>query len=386
MNNNIIISKLNNNDLVFEFEDNRCVNLFPIIDFKLNVGTILIGRINDVKDDLKACFVDVGLKENAYLAFEDMTPDFLLNREYDGRYKQGDEILVRVIRLPIKTKPLALSMFPEIVGKYCIINCSSKGICISSKLNKDDRKLLSSYSEELDLKGFEDKLTVLFRTASINTDKAFLIEKVNSLIDTFVNVIKNCRSRKVFSILYEPSKDYIGRISNQCDFSTPIITDDKNVFDELKKSGNFENVSFYNDEKISLKALYSLEKAFIEATSLKVFLKCGGYLIIEPTEALTVIDVNSGKCNVKASKLLKTVNEEACIEIARQMKLRNLSGIILVDFINQNPEDKNDLIALMRSECKKDSIKTVVVDYTALGLMEITRQKLYPSIYELTDI
>ena len=127
-------------------------------------------------------------------------------------------------------------------------------------------------------------------------------------------------------------------------------------------------------------------KELQSALNKKVNLPLGGYLFIEPTEALTVIDVNSGKCNVKASKLLKTVNEEACIEIARQMKLRNLSGIILVDFINQNPEDKNGLIALMRSECKKDSIKTVVVDYTALGLMEITRQKLYPSIYELTDI
>ena len=154
------------------------------------------------------------------------------------------------------------------------------------------------------------------------------------------------------------------------------------MYEELK---TLDNVRFYNDS-FPLNALFSFDKAYLTATSKKINLRNGAFLIIEPTEALTVIDVNSGKFDKRLSKddYIKNVNEEACIEIARQLRLRNLSGIILVDFINiERREDEDALISLMKKEIKQDNLKTTVVDFTSLGLMEITREKKYASIYDL---
>lgn len=166
---------------------------------------------------------------------------------------------------------------------------------------------------------------------------------------------------------------------------TEIVTDLESVFENLRTS--FENIRLYTDKEFGLLKLYSLKTVIEEATSKKVWLKCGGYLYIEHTEAMTVIDVNSGKFSPskgtdKESAYL-SVNMEAASEVCRQLRLRNISGIIIVDFINLvSSEDRESLLNALRSESANDTMKVSVAGITSLGLVEMTRKKELPPLYE----
>ena len=164
-----------------------------------------------------------------------------------------------------------------------------------------------------------------------------------------------------------------------------IVTDVPQVYEDL--SSSFDNIRLYEDRDFCLSKLYSLKTILEEATAKKVWLKCGGYLCIEHTEAMTVIDVNSGKFTPpkgtdKESAYL-SVNLEAASEICRQLRLRNISGIIVTDFINLiTEEDRENLLELLRKETSGDIVKVSVLDITALGLVEMTRKKDLPPLYE----
>ena len=167
-----------------------------------------------------------------------------------------------------------------------------------------------------------------------------------------------------------------------------IVTDDPELYEEMVGSEAIpagHAVRLYEDASYPLEKLYSLATKIEGALSTRVWLKSGAYLIIEPTEALTVIDVNSGKYEAHKGEqdYYKAINMEAAVEIAYQIRLRNLSGMILVDFINMtNPMDQEELIKEMQRLLLRDRVKTCVVDFTRLGLMEITRMKTVPPLLE----
>ena len=153
----------------------------------------------------------------------------------------------------------------------------------------------------------------------------------------------------------------------------------------IKEIHGRKEVSFYDDKKMSLSKLYSVSSRLKEALDEKVWLKSGAYLIIQPTEALTVIDVNSGKIQKKhpGDDIYFTINKEAAKEIAFQLKLRNISGIIVVDFINQNKQEQDkELLHYFSALVKEDPVQTNVVGMTSLGLVEVTRKKVYRSLRE----
>ena len=146
-----------------------------------------------------------------------------------------------------------------------------------------------------------------------------------------------------------------------------------------------EKLRLYTDRMVPLKSLYRLDKGLADALSVRVWLKSGAYLVIEPTEALTVIDVNSGKYDRGKNKqeTIWKINQEAAREIARQLRLRNLSGMILVDFVDMKEKDAQDtLLQQMRELLKRDPQKAAAVDMTELGLMEITRKKQKKTLLE----
>ena len=175
------------------------------------------------------------------------------------------------------------------------------------------------------------------------------------------------------------------------DSYTEIITDQADIYQNLceyfeqNTSQEHANLRLYDDEQISLSSLYGIPSKLEIALGSRVWLKSGGYLVIEPTEALTVIDVNSGKYESKkgtpADSAYK-INMEAAQEIAYQLKLRNLSGIIIVDFINMKKNDNEQLMRYLKQLCSKDSVPTDVIDMTSLGLVEITRKKINKTLKE----
>ena len=190
-----------------------------------------------------------------------------------------------------------------------------------------------------------------------------------------------------FSFVYRSDSYISDRINTvfKHDEYNEIITDDENVYENLKCS--FSNIRLYDDKSFTLDKLYSLNTAIEEALSKKAWLKCGGYLMIEHTEAMTVIDVNSGKFTpakgTDKEKAYLKVNEEAAVEIARQLRLKNISGIIIADFINLNDEeDRVTLLEILKNETAGDTETVCVVDITPLGLVEITRKKNLPPLYE----
>lgn len=190
-----------------------------------------------------------------------------------------------------------------------------------------------------------------------------------------------------FNYLYRQEghiRDIINKTIKNHEYSE-ILTDDHDIYELLNK--DYAAAREYTDDAFPLSKLYSLESGIAEALSRQVWLKCGGYLVIDHTEAMTVIDVNSGKYtpskNTDKESAYLTVNKEAATEICRQLRLRNLSGIIVVDFINLNDKkDQEILLTLLKDESAKDPLPVSIVDITALGLVEITRKKDLPSLYE----
>jgi ribonuclease G len=206
-------------------------------------------------------------------------------------------------------------------------------------------------------------------------------------------LISHAPYQKLYSLLDEAPPEYIRILQNQrLDELSVIVTDEPDVYENLQNfaAGHRElnlgdKVSFYEDSMLDLHKLYSLQVQLERALQNKIWLKSGANILIEYTEAMTVIDVNSSK-NVKR-KLPKeqhlSINLEAAAEIARQLRLRNLSGIIIVDFIDlADPKDQETLLHAMRGFVKNDPVKTEVIDLTKLGLMELTRKKTRRPLHE----
>jgi ribonuclease G len=216
-------------------------------------------------------------------------------------------------------------------------------------------------------------------------EASVLKSKLNSIMEAATFAPSN-------KMLYDPKNEYnsiLGKVG--ADEGSYVITDDKEVYDELNALCEVRvsdaDIRFHDDENIRLSALYDLKKYLGLALSKNVWLKNGGYLVIEHTEALNVIDVNTGKSiegkKAKEKHVFET-NMLAAKEVARQLRLRNMSGIIVVDFIDMNGKDYNDkLMSELKSYLKSDPIHANVVDITALGLVEITRKKVKKPLYEI---
>ncbi|HBA48500.1 MAG TPA: hypothetical protein DCZ91_12020, partial [Lachnospiraceae bacterium] len=263
---------------------------------------------------------------------------------------------------------------------------------------------------------------LIVRTRAEETESAEeLLQHFYTLSAQYINLLYSALHRSCFSCLKEADTD-LGTVFRYFSFdevhNLEIITDQKDIYERLRAKNKPEEVScskgqfyigkntfssegqcsmegndssmcpgirFYQDDMLSLSSLYSVDKKLREALDSRVWLKSGAYLVIEPTEALTVIDVNSGKYESEkdAHDTYLKINLEAAEEVARQLRLRNLSGIIIVDFINmQLPGDQKELLQYLKKVVSRDRIPTNVVDMTALGLVEITRKKINRPLQE----
>lgn len=382
----LIVTKYKDRLSCFQMLDRKAESIFMCSDSALSVGDIYIGKVKQVKSDINAAFIELPGKIMGFLPLEKVWEKGVLNRQFKGTLQENDEIAVIVEKEPLKTKLTALSMRLTITGSFSVVTSDDSAIHVSNKLSKTVSK---SFIEMLS-KDYSDEsgLGLVVRTNASLTDYEACLSEARKNREFLLKVIRTMKTRTVFSKLYSAKPEFINRIMDlPYDSYTEIITDIPEYFKVMTVflDDRKDKLRFYQEDKISLTALYSLERAYREATDEKVYLNCGGYLVIEPTEALTVIDVNSGKADKKKDKAdnIDLVNTEAAVEIARQLKLRNLSGIILVDFINYSDKDSEDkLISLLKKLLKDDIMPSKYIDMTALGLVEITRSKKYPSIYE----
>ena len=397
----IIITKQNNRLLLSLFENNK-PGLFEttaLPDEEGVLGNIYLARIKDIVPAIKGMFLSVEANKTVYLPFSECQKFLLANRrlnEETGCFetntdalKQGDEIVVQIVKESVKTKPPGATADLTLTGQYCVCDYFGHGIHYSKKLSQDKKNELDRIIREEAIEGRKRySFTIRTNAESLSEDLSPLFEEMKGFITLFDNITSGYRHRTCYSCFYQKESEIISRIQNiPLEDYDEIVTDDENTYrclcSFLNNGSNKQNekpVRFYQDDMLPLHKLYSIETHLKEALGKQVWLPSGGYLIIEPTEAMVVIDVNSGKTEGKGKKAAGfhlNINLEAAKEVARQLKLRNYSGMIMVDFINmENEADKEMLMQKLDRYLKEDKVRTRLIDMTALGIIEITRKKV----------
>ena len=388
----ILIIKLNEKLLTMLIRDNQILSIQVQRETDYAVGNIYVGKVQNISENIGAAFVDLGGGYLTFLPLTEAKHAFITNRRTDGRLKTGDEVLVQIVKEPMKTKLAGVTTEISLSGKYAVAGYAdntdtAKGIVqISSKLSKK-HQLRFRNIEELQQIAERHRLIIRTNAGALENDET-LIEEAQNLSGQLEHILQIADKRTCYSCLYRGKSEYLHFIENTYTAEyDEVVTDIPEIYEEVKDhpAGTGLPVRLYEDAMLPLYKLYAVETRIKELLDKKVWLKSGGYLVIEPTEALISIDVNSGKCEQGKDKeeTAVKINMEAAEMIAVHLRARNLSGIILVDFINlRKKEHERQLVEYMRSLLKKDSITADVVDMTGLGLMEINRKKVNPSFRE----
>ncbi|MPQ42484.1 Rne/Rng family ribonuclease [Clostridium tarantellae] len=337
-------------------------------------GEIYKGIVKKLVPAIKSAFLDIGFNKQAYMLCEDKS------------IKCGDELIVEVVKESIGSKGAKVTPKFSIAGRFVVLETSHNDINVSKKINNE--QLRRDLKESL-LKSKDIGITV--RTKAENVHISIIQQEIKDLNEVYCNVIRNAK----YSL--HPKKIYgdIGLISkvireNITSDTNEILVDSKEDYEILKESleeCERKKIELY-EEKRTLFDYYGIEKEILSLRNNKVNLKCGGYIVIDKTEAMYVIDVNSGK-HTTAKNMEKTAEEtnlEAAKEIARQIKVRNLSGIILIDFIDMHKgENKRKVLDLLKEELNNDKQKSKIFPFTELNLVQISRARKGKSIYEYIE-
>lgn len=372
-------------------EDNELVELYTEREGDLRItGNIYKGRVVNVLPGMQAAFVDIGLEKNAFLYVKDALPkEVSKDKELNINsvaikdvVKSGQEIIVQVIKEPFGTKGARVTTHLSISGRQMVIMEGTDYIGVSKKItDEEDRNRLRNLAKKYKPK---DK-GIILRTASKDIDEEDFKNNMIFLVDTLEKVDKEKKLGMAPKIIYS-ELDLIHRVVR--DLLTKdiekIVINDKNMFDsiydlasiitpELKSRIEMfkDNEDIFNHFKVNVMIKSALEK--------KVPLESGGYLVIDETEALTCIDINTGKYvgNLNLRDTVLKLNIEATKEIAKQLRLRNIGGIVIVDFIDMSSKkDEEKVIDALNTQLEKDKVQTQIFGMTKLGLLEMTRKKV----------
>lgn len=358
------------------------------------VGNIYVGKVQRIISNIQAAFVEIENKQLAFLPFHEVKDPLLLNRAFDGSLRSGDEVVVQVARDGLKRKQPALTTNLSIAGNYLVISRGNTHLGVSAKLSEEKKKEIISFlttnglctTEKACVQRGEEhvRFGMVVRTNAGNlTDYTPLLKEWEELSEQFFGICRDASYRTCFTSLHKRGMSFIEDLKNyNTEEYDEIVTDCQDIYQALlqesEKLSDRPPVRLYEDD-YPLAKLYSVGTLLHTALDSRVWLRSGAYLVIEPTEALTAIDVNTGKYETgrNSEDTFFRINKEAAEEIARQLRLRNLSGMILVDFINMEKEEhKQELLNYLRMLTAKDSIHTDIVDMTPLGLVEITRKRV----------
>lgn len=354
------------------------------------LGNIYLGKVKNIVKNINAAFVELSGGIMSYLPLAEQEDPVFANEKKTREIQNGDELLVQVVKENIKTKAPVVTTNLNITGKYAVLTHGNKRMSLSGKIR--DESLRASLKELMvEYQGRD--YGIIIRTNAVHAQADWVTDEIEALHLMYEQLIKYGVHKARFSLLFQAPAGYICDIRDGFSGNLDeILTDDRDIYEEMKEylsryqKEDLSKLKFYQDEQFRLSSLYGIQSKLEKALQERVWLKCGGYLVIQPTEALTVIDVNTGKAvdgKKKVQETFRKVNLEAAREIARQIRLRNLSGIIIVDFIDMTSEqDKKGLMEQLDCFLKEDPVKTVLVDITALGLAEITRKKVRKPLLE----
>lgn len=379
------------------------------------VGDVFLGRIKRLMPGLNAAFVDIGHKKDAFLHYTDLgpklksllkytngvangnlntyrldnftiEPDIIKTGKVDQVLNRRDLILVQVLKEPISTKGPRLSCEITIPGRYLVLTPFVNVVAVSKKIsNNEERKRLQVLVESIRPKNFG----VIVRTAAEGKKVADLHEELNFMLNKWEEIFQQLQNAK-------PPAKLLSELDKTSSILRDILTDSFNkiVVNDRQMHANIKNyLGSIAPEKVKILNLYRGKKAIFESYGVNRQIKSsfgktatmpsGAYLVIEHTEAMHVIDVNSGHKmqNANQEQAVLNVNLEAAEEIARQLRLRDIGGIIIIDFIDmRNKDHRNVLVKAMRQAMKKDRAQHTILPLSKFGLMQITRQRVRPEV------
>lgn len=370
------------------------------------VGSIFKGRVKNLEHGLKAMFVDIGFEKNAFLHYWDALPAALdsgieevrrnagkkLPRKITAKdipeiYPVGSEIMVQVSKGPIGTKGPRITTNISLPGRYVVLMPFSPQCGISRKIDDArERERLRKILNELEI---PDGMGVIIRTVGSGQRARFFVRDLHLLLEQWAEIEKGMKEKRAPALLFE-EPDLIDRTVR--DFLTDevdaIYCDDIQAVERMQSlvaqisPRSKKRIQFYN-EPIHIFEKYGVEKQIEKAFRRQVWLKCGGYIVIDETEALISIDVNTGrnKGGKDVEKTILETNLDAVDEIARQIRLRNIGGLIVADLIDmKSRKDQQSVYQRMRQRLKRDKARTHVLPISQLGLMEMTRQRAAESM------
>lgn len=354
-------------------EDGKLVELFVdrLWDSQ-RTGDIYKARVDSVLPGMNAAFVDLGQGRNA----------FLYLAEAKGlKIEKNQELVVQISRAARKGKGARVTTRISLPGRYLVLVPGGTDVGVSRKVPSEERERLRVLGRKIRPEGFG----LIVRTAAVGTDEEFLLKDVSELLSTWREIEHEASMQNAPCLLYQ-DMGLLGKvIRDELDESvTEIITDSEEEFqaalnyvERFCAKGNQPKV-FLHRGKMPLFEMYGIEKEIATALDRKVWLHSGAYLVIDQTEALTVIDVNTGKYvgDKDLRKTVLTTNMEAAEEIARQLRLRAIGGIVVIDFIDMESEDdQKALLERLDDVFRSDRCKAKVFGLTRLGLVELTRKR-----------
>lgn len=377
----IFIDSTEDKNVVGVVENNRLVEYyFQDMSSNIILGNIYRAKVKDTLKGMEAAFVDIGIEKNAYLHLSDaLTWEQKLskkNYKLKDVIKSGDDIIAQVIKDEVGTKGAKITTNISIPGRNLILTPYVNKINISKKIKcKSEHLRLKTIMNNI----IQDDKGVIIRTASYGASEATLEEEYKNLINIYEDIERQRNFLPVPKLLYKDLNLVYRIIREAYKENMEIIINDESIYKTMIL--NFDYVDKRNivyDKEFSSKYNSLIQRDIKEALNRNVKLKSGGYLVFDETEALTVIDVNTGK-NTGSLSLEDTVfetNLEAAVEIARQIRLRDLGGIIIVDFIDMKDEGNlNKVVNKLETEFNKDRNKPNIIDVTKLSLLEITRKR-----------
>lgn len=386
MNRKLIITTLKNKRVTSVLEENEIIE-FHISDEEstetYRLGNIYVGRVKRIVSNIRAAFIEIGKGMECYYSMEE---------KGSVPIRVGDEFPVQICKEAIKSKQPSVTRNINLTGKYCVLTKGDCRIGVSNKIDKEKSIELKQSLEPLKTKDYG----FIVRTNAKDCSKEELYREAVRLRDEYEHLMDAAKHRVCFSCLKEAPAPYLTDLKNiYQDGLEEIVVEDDMLYEQIRKYLEEEQpedvckLRHYEDSLLPLHKLYGIEQKLSAALREKVWMKSGAYLVIQPTEALTVIDVNTGKCigKKKDDKVYFQINLEAAKEAAKQIRLRNLSGIILIDFVNlDNKEKMAELLEYFRGCLQQDPIQTTLVDVTKLQLVEVTRKKVRKPLQECFSV
>lgn len=397
-------------------EDSKLVELhYQKTNNNFTVGDIFLGRIKRLMPGLNAAFVDIGHKKDAFLHYTDLGPklrslvkytadtisgknttyrldNFKLEPEIvktgkiDQVLNKREQILVQVLKEPISTKGPRLSCEITLPGRYLVLTPFNDVVAVSKKIaNAEERKRLQLLVESIRPKNFG----VIVRTAAEGKKVADLHEELSLMVKKWEDIFNQLNKAKApLKLLSELDKTSSILRDVLSDSFNRIVINDKQLYQNIKSYLSTiapDQVKIVNHHKSNKPVfdVFGVTRQIKSSFGKTATMSSGAYLVIEHTEAMHVIDVNSGHkmSSTNQEEAVLKVNLEAANEIARQMRLRDIGGIIIIDFIDmKNPDHKRELVKQMRQQMKKDRAQHTILPLSKFGLMQITRQRVRPEV------